>query len=117
MCLFLLLVQEYSTHIGFSNRHSSSITDHDRQNSGKATVLGDAARVLRDLVTQVESLRKEQSSLLTEHQYVSFQNMSASAQNLNILYVPYILVFLDQWKQIRNQLQKGSMKTYRTLQG
>ena len=61
----------------FSNRHSSAITDHDRQNSGKATVLGDAARVLRDLVTQVESLRKEQSALLTERQYVSSQHMSA----------------------------------------
>ncbi|KAE8786401.1 transcription factor bHLH34 [Hordeum vulgare] len=55
----------------------SSMLDHDRQNSGKATVLGDAARVLRDLITQVESLRKEQSTLLTECQYVSFEILSA----------------------------------------
>lgn len=54
-------------------RTNSAITDLDRQNSGKASVLGDAARVLRDLVTQVESLRKEQSALLSERQYVSFQ--------------------------------------------
>jgi len=53
--------------------HSSAITDLDRQNTGKATVLGDAARVLRDLITQVESLRKEQSALVSERQYVSFQ--------------------------------------------
>lgn len=53
-------------------QHSSAISDLDRQNTGKATVLGDAARVLRDLVTQVESLRKEQSALLSEQQYVSF---------------------------------------------
>uniref|UniRef100_A0A453HXV1 BHLH domain-containing protein n=1 Tax=Aegilops tauschii subsp. strangulata TaxID=200361 RepID=A0A453HXV1_AEGTS len=49
----------------------SSMLDHDRQNRGKATVLGDVARVLRDLITQVESLRKEQSTLLTERQYVA----------------------------------------------
>jgi hypothetical protein len=36
-------------------------------------VLGDAARVLRDLITQVESLRQEQSALVSERQYVSFQ--------------------------------------------
>jgi hypothetical protein len=52
----------------------SSMLDPERQNSGKATVLGDAARVLRDLVSQVESLRKEQSALLTERQYVSCFN-------------------------------------------
>jgi hypothetical protein len=92
-----------------SNRHSSAITDHDRQNSGKATVLGDAARVLRDLFTQVESLRKEQSALLTERQYVSFENKSACIlllQILNILYTTWILVLLDQWKQIIDQLQR-----------
>ena len=36
-------------------------------------MLGDAARVLRDLITQVESLRKEQCALVSERQYVSFQ--------------------------------------------
>jgi hypothetical protein len=52
---------------------NSTVTDLDRQNSGKASVLGDAARVLQDLVTQIESLRKEYSALLSERQYVSFQ--------------------------------------------
>jgi hypothetical protein len=52
---------------------NSTVTDLDRQNSGKASVLGDAARVLQDLVTQIESLRKEYSVLLSERQYVSFQ--------------------------------------------
>ncbi|KAL5667003.1 hypothetical protein ACJX0J_019224, partial [Zea mays] len=46
-----------------------SMLDLDRQNTGKATVLGDAARVLRDLITQVESLRQEQSALVSERQY------------------------------------------------
>ncbi|XP_048574147.1 uncharacterized protein LOC125554749 [Triticum urartu] len=62
----------------------SSMLDHDRQNSGKATVLGDAARVLRDLITQVESLRKEQSTLLTEHQYVSSEKTKLQDENTTL---------------------------------
>ncbi|CAM0873929.1 unnamed protein product [Alopecurus aequalis] len=58
--------------------------DHDRQNSGKATVLGDAARVLRDLVTQVESLRKEQSALLTERQYVGSEKNEMQDENATL---------------------------------
>ena len=73
----LLLVEVIVLNVTFSDKHSPAITDHDRQNRGKATVLGDAARVLRDLITQVESLRKEQSTLLTERQYVSSEILSA----------------------------------------
>ncbi|KAG8090565.1 hypothetical protein GUJ93_ZPchr0011g28372 [Zizania palustris] len=62
----------------------SSMLDPDRQNSGKATVLGDAARVLRDLVSQVESLRKEQSALLTEHQYVSSEKNELQEENITL---------------------------------
>jgi hypothetical protein len=60
----------------------SSMLDPERQNSGKATVLGDAARVLRDLVSQVESLRKEQSALLTERQYVGSENNELQEENI-----------------------------------
>ncbi|XP_051181137.1 transcription factor BHLH062 isoform X2 [Lolium perenne] len=62
----------------------SSMLDHDRQNSGKATVLGDAARVLRDLFTQVESLRKEQSALLTERQYVGSEKNELQDENATL---------------------------------
>lgn len=62
----------------------SSMLDHDRQNSGKATVLGDAARVLRDLITQVESLRKEQSTLLTERQYVGSEKTELQDENTTL---------------------------------
>ncbi|XP_044981213.1 transcription factor BHLH062-like isoform X1 [Hordeum vulgare subsp. vulgare] len=62
----------------------SSMLDHDRQNSGKATVLGDAARVLRDLITQVESLRKEQSTLLTECQYVGSEKTELQDENTTL---------------------------------
>ncbi|XP_062182551.1 transcription factor BHLH062-like [Phragmites australis] len=59
----------------------SSMIDLGRQNNGKASVLGDAARVLRDLITQVESLRKEQSALLTERQYVSSEKNELHDEN------------------------------------
>ncbi|TVU24373.1 hypothetical protein EJB05_26806, partial [Eragrostis curvula] len=62
----------------------SSMLDLDRQNSGKASVLGDAARVLRDLITQVESLRKEQSALLAERQYVSSEKNELLEENTTI---------------------------------
>ncbi|XP_062197625.1 transcription factor BHLH062-like [Phragmites australis] len=62
----------------------SSMLDLDRQNTGKASVLGDAARVLRDLVTQVESLRKEQSALLYEHQYVSSEKNELQDENTTL---------------------------------
>ncbi|XP_044369092.1 transcription factor BHLH062 isoform X3 [Triticum aestivum] len=62
----------------------SSMLDHDRQNRGKATVLGDAARVLRDLTTQVESLRKEQSTLLTERQYVGSEKTELQDENTTL---------------------------------
>ncbi|XP_066340164.1 transcription factor BHLH062-like isoform X3 [Miscanthus floridulus] len=58
-----------------------SMLDLDRQNTRKATVLGDAARVLRDLITQVESLRKEQSALVSERQYVSSEKNELQEEN------------------------------------
>ncbi|CAL4980112.1 unnamed protein product [Urochloa decumbens] len=61
-----------------------SMLDLDRQNTGKATVLGDAARVLRDLVTQVDSLRKEQSALLSERQYVSSEKNELQEENATL---------------------------------
>ncbi|CAL4986917.1 unnamed protein product [Urochloa decumbens] len=61
-----------------------SMLDLDRQNTGKATVLGDAARVLRDLVTQVDSLRKEQSALLSERQYVSSERNELQEENATL---------------------------------
>ncbi|PNT74702.1 transcription factor BHLH062 isoform X2 [Brachypodium distachyon] len=42
----------------------------DRQNNGKACVLGDTTRILKDLVSQVESLRKENVTLKNESHYV-----------------------------------------------
>lgn len=42
-----------------------------RQNNGKASILGDATKLLQDLIAQVETLRKEHTALLNESRYVS----------------------------------------------
>jgi len=47
-----------------------AMLEPDRQNSGKACVLGDTTRILKDLVSQVESLRKENITLKNESHYV-----------------------------------------------
>ncbi|XXG38968.1 hypothetical protein AAC387_Pa01g0050 [Persea americana] len=44
-----------------------------RQNNGKASILGDATRILRDLFAQVECLRKENVALVTESHYVTVE--------------------------------------------
>lgn len=49
-------------------------TEPERQNNGKASILGDATRLVRDLIQQVESLRKENAALVTESHYVSSSN-------------------------------------------
>lgn len=47
-----------------------AMLEPDRQNNGKACVLGDTTRILKDLVSQVESLRKMNSTLKNESHYV-----------------------------------------------
>ena len=42
------------------------------QNNGKASLLSNATRLLRDLLCQIDSLKEENTSLLSESHYVSF---------------------------------------------
>lgn len=44
-----------------------------RQNNGKASILGDATRILRDLILQVQSLRKQNVALTKESYYVTVE--------------------------------------------
>jgi len=46
-------------------------SEPDRQNNGKACILSDTTRILKDLLSQVESLRKENNTLKNESHYVS----------------------------------------------
>ncbi|PKA50727.1 Transcription factor bHLH47 [Apostasia shenzhenica] len=55
--------------------------DSARQNNGKASVLSDAARLLRDLIAHVGSLRKENSALLSESQYVTVEKNELQDEN------------------------------------
>ncbi|MCL7040540.1 hypothetical protein MKW94_013716 [Papaver nudicaule] len=46
-----------------------NVLEPTRQNNGKASILDDATRLLRDLLTQVKSLKKENVALLSESHY------------------------------------------------
>ncbi|KAG8079637.1 hypothetical protein GUJ93_ZPchr0007g6165 [Zizania palustris] len=50
-----------------------NLLEPDRQNNGKACVLGETTRILKDLLSQVESLRKENSALKNESHYVELE--------------------------------------------
>ncbi|XP_031477768.1 protein IRON-RELATED TRANSCRIPTION FACTOR 3 isoform X2 [Nymphaea colorata] len=52
-----------------------------RQNNGKATILSDATRILRDLLTQVDHLRKENAALLTESRYITDEKNELKDEN------------------------------------
>nr|QOJ43722.1 bHLH transcription factor [Dracaena cambodiana] len=52
------------------------------QNSGKACILTDANRILRDLILQVESLGKENVALVTESCYVTVEKNELKEENM-----------------------------------
>lgn len=56
MCLFLVVMG----------------IDLNDPNSGKASILCEASKLLKDLLCQIQSLKKENISLLSESQYVRF---------------------------------------------
>lgn len=51
------------------------------QNSGKSSSLTDTIRILRDLMAQVDSLKKENSVLLAESQYVAVEKNELKEEN------------------------------------
>ncbi|KAJ1292004.1 hypothetical protein BS78_02G360000 [Paspalum vaginatum] len=50
-----------------------NMLEPDRQNNGKACILSDTTRMLKDLLSQVESLRKENNALKNESHYVALE--------------------------------------------
>ncbi|KAK3220835.1 hypothetical protein Dsin_014805 [Dipteronia sinensis] len=58
-----------------------SVLELTQQNNGKATVLNEATRLLKDLFGQIESLRKENVSLLSESNYVTVENNELVEEN------------------------------------
>ncbi|KAK8935791.1 Transcription factor bHLH47 [Platanthera zijinensis] len=66
-------------------------SDPARQNNGKATILCDTTRLLRDLIALIGSLKKENAALLNEFHYVS----SVSLILLFIAITMHTFFFLD----------------------
>ncbi|KAL6650034.1 hypothetical protein ACP70R_014258 [Stipagrostis hirtigluma subsp. patula] len=58
-----------------------NMLEEDRQNNGKACILADTTRILRDLLSQVESLRKENSTLQNESHYVTMERNELQDEN------------------------------------
>lgn len=67
-------------------------TELNHQNNGKAFVLCEATRFLKDLFAQIECLRKENASLLSESQYVRH-----FATFLKIWKLTYMLTTIFEW--------------------
>ncbi|XP_023928015.1 transcription factor bHLH47-like [Quercus suber] len=59
----------------------ASALELTQQNSGKASVLCEATRLLRDLLSQIECLKKEHTSLLSESKYVTVEKNELREEN------------------------------------
>ncbi|KAL5722722.1 hypothetical protein ACHQM5_006208 [Ranunculus cassubicifolius] len=55
-----------------------------RQNTGKASILGDATRLLRELLSQVECLKKENVALVSESHYVTIEKNELKDENASL---------------------------------
>ncbi|XP_010926543.1 transcription factor BHLH062-like [Elaeis guineensis] len=75
-----------------------------RQNNGKATILGDASRILRDLLAHVESLRKQNAALLTESSYVTAERDEIRDENTALQ-----AEITDLQNELQARIQSGSM--------
>jgi len=56
-------------------------SEPDRQNNGKACILSDTTRMLKDLLSQVESLRQENGALKNESRYVALERNELLDEN------------------------------------
>ncbi|KAJ7956378.1 transcription factor bHLH47 [Quillaja saponaria] len=54
------------------------------QNNGKASTLSEATRLLKDLLAQIECLKKENASLLSESCYVSIEKNELKEENSSL---------------------------------
>ncbi|XWS51111.1 hypothetical protein CRYUN_Cryun12cG0148500 [Craigia yunnanensis] len=55
--------------------------DPNQQNNGKASIICEATRLLKDLFGQIESLKKENASLLSESNYVNIEKNELKEEN------------------------------------
>ncbi|KAF5933697.1 hypothetical protein HYC85_029868 [Camellia sinensis] len=52
-----------------------------QQNNGKASILGETTRLLKEMHAQIEGLRRENAALLSESQYVSIEKNELHDEN------------------------------------
>ncbi|XP_027332381.1 transcription factor bHLH47 [Abrus precatorius] len=58
--------------------------DLNEQNNGKASILCEAARLVKDLLCQIESLKKENVTLLSESRYVTMEKNDLKEENCSL---------------------------------
>ncbi|WVZ18483.1 hypothetical protein V8G54_005805 [Vigna mungo] len=61
--------------------HTLEVTDLKEQNNGKASILRESIRLLKDLFSQIESLKKDSASLLSETHYVTMEKNEMMEEN------------------------------------
>ncbi|CAL1368277.1 unnamed protein product [Linum trigynum] len=68
----------------------------EQPNNGKASILNEAARLLKDLVVQIDALKKENMSLLSESHYVTVEKNELKEENS---------VLENQIEKLRSEVQ------------
>lgn len=83
-----MLVNRKLHFTGYCVRHEFMIegltiyADLDHPNNGKAAILRETVRLLGELLTQVDNLKKENTTLLSESNYVSSLNATLNSRIL-----------------------------------
>ncbi|KAD0423218.1 hypothetical protein E3N88_44285 [Mikania micrantha] len=72
------------------------------QNSGKASVLGETTRFVKDMIDQIKSLQKENAALLTETQYVTVERNELQDETCNLQ---------KQISELKNIIKDRSVQT------
>ncbi|XP_061346624.1 transcription factor bHLH47 [Gastrolobium bilobum] len=62
----------------------ANVLDLNEQNNGKASTLCEASRLLKDLLCRIESLKKENVSLLSESRYVTMEKNELKEENCSL---------------------------------
>ncbi|KAK9684563.1 hypothetical protein RND81_10G218600 [Saponaria officinalis] len=74
-----------------------SLLELSEQNNGKASILNETIRLLKDMISQIQSLRKENATLLSESQYVTTENYELKDEKVALE---------DQIKSVKRELEE-----------
>ncbi|TKY73395.1 Transcription factor bHLH47 [Spatholobus suberectus] len=68
--------------LGLAN--ALGVTDLSEQSNGKASILREATKLLKDLLSQIETLKKDSASLLSETHYVTMEKNEVVEENSSL---------------------------------